>query len=364
MSKTDPFINRQIFLFVIILSLGLFLAYSLSAFISSFLVALVISILARPLMKYLTIKKQWNKSLAALTIMMISVFTIVIPVFFIGILVAEKVNDLLINTDKIYSMLLEVDQYVSTYTGFKILSAETLDKMKLIASELLPQFLNQTVQMLAVIIMMYFMLFYMLIYSIDLRNFLERVLPISRPSIELLVVELDKMVLSNVVLAPLLALIQGIISGMAFAFTGLPEPIFWGMLCAVFSFIPIVGTTIVWLPASIYLYVIGSTSSGVMLFIFGALIITNIDNVFRFVLQKKFANIHPLVTILGVIVGLKWFGLTGLIFGPLLISYFILLLRVYQTEFNKSELKTKADILVTVPDQFSDNKDSQREPSD
>ncbi|HNQ13513.1 MAG TPA: AI-2E family transporter [Bacteroidia bacterium] len=348
MIKKDPFINRQIFLFLIIVSLGLFLIYSLSAFISSFLVALVISILARPMMKYLTLKRKWNISLAALCVMLLSVFTVVLPVFFVGILLADKVNNLILNTDQIYNMLLEVDRYISSYTGFKLISEDTLEKMKEIASNLIPAFLNQTLNMIAVVVMMYFMLFYMLIYSIDPRNFLGKILPISRQSIELFVEEMDKMVFSNVVLAPFLALIQGVISGMAFAFCQLPEPIFWGMMCAVFSFIPIVGTTIVWLPASIYLYVMGLNTQAIILFCFGALIITNVDNVFRFVLQKKFANIHPLVTILGVIVGLKWFGLTGLIFGPLLISYFVLLLKVYRSEFSSSS-EEKTEILVKIP---------------
>ena len=57
--------------------------------------------------------------------------------------------------------------------------------------------------------------------------------------------------------------------------------------------------------------------------------------VFRFILQKKMANVHPLITILGVILGLQNFGLPGIIFGPLLISYFILLLKIYSEEFKK-----------------------------
>jgi predicted PurR-regulated permease PerM len=62
-------------------------------------------------------------------------------------------------------------------------------------------------------------------------------------------------------------------------------------------------------------------------------VITNVDNVFRFVVQKKLGDTHPLITFFGVIVGLDLFGFIGIIFGPLLISYFLILLEIYKKEY-------------------------------
>jgi predicted PurR-regulated permease PerM len=72
---------------------------------------------------------------------------------------------------------------------------------------------------------------------------------------------------------------------------------------------------------------------GMGLLTYGVIVISNVDNVFRFVLQKKFANVHPLITVFGVIIGIQLFGLPGFIFGPLLISYFILGVKIYQSAY-------------------------------
>jgi predicted PurR-regulated permease PerM len=76
---------------------------------------------------------------------------------------------------------------------------------------------------------------------------------------------------------------------------------------------------------------------GFAIVIYGVLIISTIDNIFRFVFQSKIADVHPLITILGVIFGLKFFGVSGLIFGPLTLSYFLILLKIYREKFNDAE---------------------------
>jgi predicted PurR-regulated permease PerM len=103
-------------------------------------------------------------------------------------------------------------------------------------------------------------------------------------------------------------------------------------MCGIFSFIPFVGSALIWVPAAVLLLASGNTGYGIMLLAYGALVITNIDNVFRFILQKKFADVHPIITVLGVIFGVNFFGITGLIFGPLLISIFIILLKLFLEE--------------------------------
>jgi predicted PurR-regulated permease PerM len=146
------------------------------------------------------------------------------------------------------------------------------------------------------------------------------------------------MVNSNVLGAPVLAVVQGAAAGLLYWGFGMDEPWFWGIITGFFSFIPLIGTSLIWIPAGIYMLINGETWQGAGIIICGSVIITNIDNVFRFWLQKKFADIHPMVTVLGVIIGINWFGLPGVVFGPLLISYFLLMLKMYKEEFTKSEV--------------------------
>jgi len=87
----------------------------------------------------------------------------------------------------------------------------------------------------------------------------------------------------------------------------------------------------------------GETTKAVIILLYGLIIIGTTDNVFRFWLQKKIGDVHPLITVFGVIVGVSLFGFIGLIFGPLLISLFILLMRIYYAEFIGPEKRIAKD---------------------
>ena len=160
-------------------------------------------------------------------------------------------------------------------------------------------------------------------------------LPFKREKIYLFGAELKAETFSNAVGVPLIAVAQGIFAYVAYLFTGVPESEFWAVLTGFTSILPIIGTGLIWIPIAIYQLVEGNTWQGIILVIWGILFLGTIDNVIRFVLAKKMADVHPIVTVLGVIMGLQYFGITGLIFGPLIISYFIILLKMYYTEYQK-----------------------------
>jgi predicted PurR-regulated permease PerM len=79
----------------------------------------------------------------------------------------------------------------------------------------------------------------------------------------------------------------------------------------------------------------GMTWQGIGLFLYGFIVIGSVDNVFRFWLQKRIGDTHPLVTVFGVIIGLNLFGFIGLVFGPILLSLFLLLIEIYAKEFTE-----------------------------
>ncbi|HEY6082005.1 MAG TPA: AI-2E family transporter, partial [Chitinophagaceae bacterium] len=114
---------------------------------------------------------------------------------------------------------------------------------------------------------------------------------------------------------------------------GVQDPMFWGIVTGFMSVLLVIGTAIVWIPISIYLFMSGMTWHGIGMLIWGILVIANLDNVFRLMWQKKIADVHPLITVFGVLIGIPMFGFVGLIFGPLVISLFILLLKIYWDEF-------------------------------
>jgi predicted PurR-regulated permease PerM len=95
----------------------------------------------------------------------------------------------------------------------------------------------------------------------------------------------------------------------------------------------VIGAALAYIPLAIIFFANDQVWQGIAMTIFGFAVIGTVDNVLRFTLLKKIGNIHPLTTVFGVIIGLKLFGFIGLIFGPLLISLFMLLLKIYSSEF-------------------------------
>jgi len=155
-------------------------------------------------------------------------------------------------------------------------------------------------------------------------------LPIRKKTITKLMDQFEKVTYAVVFGQLFVALAQGFVAAIGFYIFGVPLPIFWGVITAFFALIPAVGTAITWVPASLYLVLIGyltqdniTIAKGVGLFVYGVLIISTIDNILRVKIIQAKADMHPLIVIAGVIGGVNLFGVVGLFLGPILLSLLI-----------------------------------------
>ncbi len=162
---------------------------------------------------------------------------------------------------------------------------------------------------------------------------LNRIIPLRQENINMLASETKKMVKASALGIPLISLVQGLVAAIGYFIFGIKEWALWGFLTGIFAFFPVVGTMVVWVPLVLYSYAIGSTWQATGLLIYCIIVVGQIDYVSRITLLKRIGDVHPVTTILGVIVGLGLFGFMGLIFGPLLISYIVLLFKIYMNEF-------------------------------
>jgi predicted PurR-regulated permease PerM len=129
------------------------------------------------------------------------------------------------------------------------------------------------------------------------------------------------------------AIAQGTLIGIAFLLVGLGDPLVWGSMAAFASILPVLGTGLVWMPAVLVLFFQQRYGAMVVMLIVGWLLASNIDNLIRPMVYKKVSNIHPMVTLVGAFAGIKYFGLPGLLLGPLAIAYFFELMKFYQLEY-------------------------------
>lgn len=335
MSNFDGGKLKQFFYLLILLGLGLLLFFELYPYISAFLGALTFYVLFRKPFFYLHYKKGWKKSITALLIILLSFLIIVLPVGTLVKLLVNKLMSVISSTDDLSARL---DEFITTLNdrlGFEIISEETAQQIPERLAQDGPNVLMGALDVLIILSLLYLILYYMLVKGREMERWVAEHLPLKDENVKKLGDEVVGMVMSNAVGIPLLALVQAAFAYGAYYFLGVPDPILWGVVTAFASLLPVIGSTAVWFPLSIYLYLTGNEWQGIVLWVYGVVVIINIDNVFRMILQKKMADVHPLITLFGVIAGISLFGFMGIIFGPLLISLFILLCRIYYDEFMK-----------------------------
>jgi predicted PurR-regulated permease PerM len=333
--QRDHKINRYIFLSVIIM-FALFLVYSLIEFFTAFLAAVMFYVLSKPLVEYLIKKKKWKKSMAALLVIAISFFIILLPISLMGTMLFGKIEQIAGNMQAtIIQPLKNLDAALQQRFHITLISEKNIAQAESFITGFISSLLNQGLNLLGAITMMYFFLYFLIININRMEAAIVFYLPFGRHKIELFGEELKAQTFSNAVGVPLIAVVQGFIAYISYLIAGIQEPAFYAVLTGFASILPLIGTGLVWIPMSIYLFANGLTWQGVFILAWGLIVLSSMDNVVRFVLAKRMADVHPVVTVLGVIIGVQYFGITGLVFGPLLISYFIILLRIYYIEYQK-----------------------------
>lgn len=327
-------LKQTIFLIALFAFAGL-LFWFLRGFVSAVLGAVVFYILLRGPFFYLTEKARYHVRplLATVLLMVVSFLMMVLPVLLVSLMLSGKVTYLIDHYKDILQLAEQWSGIAKEYLGIDLLSAETVSKLTSLAADVIPGLLSATISAVTDIFILYFILYFMLSNARAFESAVRNQLPFNDENDNLLLTELKSQTISNSIGIVVLAVLQAFTAWVGYLIFGLDEAFFWAVITGIMSVLPVVGTVIVWVPLALFTYMAGDQWQGIGLFLFGAVIITNIDNVFRFVVQKKLGDTHPLITFFGVIIGLNLFGFVGLVFGPLLISYFILLLRIYRNEY-------------------------------
>ena len=348
-ARIHPNIIRQILLLAVIIILGFVLYREMIFMTGAVLGAIALYTLMRRLMSIMVQKWKMKKWVAALTLIIGSLVIIVLPFALVIDVLIKKLVPYLQDTSRITATVEQIEKYVDNRFGFDILSKENVGKIPGILTQLGTKVVGSTLAMVANVFIMYFILWFMLVKSAELELSLRKNLPFKFTNNNILLNEIRGIIISNAVGIPVLGLIQGILAAIGYYIFGVDQPVVWGIITGLASAIPFIGTTLVWLPVAIIAFAKGETGAGWGLLIWGAVVIGSSDNIIRFVLQKYIGDIHPLITVFGVIVGLTLFGFMGLIFGPLLFSLFFLLIRIYRDEFSQEQHPPPVEGQVKLP---------------
>ncbi len=178
-----------------------------------------------------------------------------------------------------------------------------------------------------------FVLYYLLLRPDEIWAAVKPYIPFSPASADLLRDRFRDVTVSTVIGTGLIACIQGAIVGLAFWLTGLSNALFWGVVTVVFSILPVVGSGMIWGPGAVSLYLNGQYGGAIAMVVLGVVLVGNVDVLIRPAVFRRYAQIHPLVTLVGAIGGVSYFGLIGILVGPLAVSYFFELIRIYGVEY-------------------------------
>ncbi|MDG6245077.1 MAG: AI-2E family transporter [Methanolobus sp.] len=342
---------------IVLFILSSLFAYALYPYINAFLTAFILYVILKPLHRFLTIDHKIRSDISAIFVLIVSVIIILVPVYILLALVYLEIQSLFSDTTWVFSYIELATRYIHIIESIVLpveIDLELERRLMEFLSTLANLISGAAVDTLSVIgqklielVIMYFLLFYLLVgdnskFAQSLRN----AVPFNEDNTKKLLNKFSSLVKTILFSSGIIAVIQGTILTITFLLLGIEGAFFWGFVTLILSFLPMVGPPVIWLP-SLALQLIQGDYFIAMGVLIGGIIHTLVDEVLRPVVQKRVGQIHPLVTIVGVLTGLKLFGLLGIILGPLLISYVLLVALMIHDEYLSDPDSRKYEQLIS-----------------
>jgi predicted PurR-regulated permease PerM len=323
---------------IVLLLLGIGIAIALAPYASGLLGVPVLYVLFAPFHRWLC---RWLRpSISAGVVIFCAFLLIVLPgVWLIGMLVgqAQGVANSLVNSPAL-----------ARIAGLRIGQYEVGPQIAQLGKEVITWmggsalgFIGTATRFTLNLLFAFFGLFYLLLSPGQAWSAVEPYIPFSKPNVAILQERFRSVTAATVVGTGLSAAILGILVGLGFWIAGVSDPVFWGVVSAVLAFLPLVGAALVWIPAVIALALDRRFGSAIFLALLGVVVLPNVENLVRPLVFRRYSQIHPMITLVGAIAGVSYFGLLGLLIGPLALSYFFEIIRIYREEYLSPRLITE-----------------------
>lgn len=328
---------KQIVILLLIIGLGIVVISQFATFMPGVLGAITLYIVSRKQYFRFVYHRKWNKGIVAIGYIIFYLLLVGIPLTLAGILITPKVNQIVDNQHEIVTSVRNVLAVLQQKLNIKSISQNNVSGIIGSITAYIPKLLNSGATVIVNIAMMLFLLYFMLYYGSEMEDYLQENVPLKKNNYKLLSHETQRVVISNALGIPLISFVQGSVAAIGYLLFGVKDWGLYGFLTGVFAFFPVVGTMVVWVPLVIYMYASGDVMNSILVTAYSILVTGNIDYIARITLLKRMGDVHPVVTIIGVIVGLNLFGFVGLVFGPLMVSYLMVLYKIYMNEFVHAE---------------------------
>lgn len=316
-------------------------------FLSVILWAVVFAVLFHPTYQRVLARTPNSRGMASAYTTALVFFVIILPILALGLAVSSELHSTLLNGP---AQLLEMVKHPDPrYARVVNRSLEVLQNrfgvdenqvreqvqaLAARASSILLQgtmnVLGGVIEFLVALAMILFTLFYCFRDGEKMVALLADFLPLEQSRSRILLMRIAELIHASVYGVVVLAMIQGLLGGIAFWFLGVPSPLVWTLVMGLMATIPMLGTFVVWIPAAIYLAIQGSYAAALGLCVWGSVVIGMSDNLLRPVLVGQRTQMHELLIFFSVLGGLNVFGLLGILMGPVLMAMATALLTAFR----------------------------------
>lgn len=335
----NPGMENKIFLLLLVAVSGAFV-WLLLPYYGALFWAVILAILFSPLQRYLARRLGLSRNLTALITLLICLLIAILPVVFTASLLVQQASSLY---QQIENGELDIDAYLSQFKALlpaylqvqmdnlgldnlyglreKAVSG-AMEGSQVVATQAFT-FGQSTFKFLVSFFVMLYLLFFFLRDGPELVRNIRMAIPLEEAQKRRLQLRFIRVVRATVKGNVLIAVTQGALGGLIFWVLGVPNPLLWSVLMALLSLLPAVGATLVWGPVAAYFLLTGALWQGVLLTLFGVLVIGLVDNLLRPILVGRDTRMPDYMILVSTLGGLTLFGLTGFVIGPLIAALFL-----------------------------------------
>ena len=347
-----PEILANRFFFALFLGAFVALLYLFWAFVNDMIIALLIAGLSYPMQRWLRIRLGGRRHLAAGLVTTLIVIIIAVPTSFLvtslsveaaaafdagrHAVTGEKVRDFLFGDSVAAGYL----RQIADYAGVEFTPESVRNAIASTATTIATFIYLQMNSILANIVSGVFhfviivvFVFYLLLDGRRFKRFVFELSPLAHEEEELLARKFADVGKATLFGNGIGSVLQGVLGGVAMWAVGLPSPVLWGTIMAIFAFLPLVGISLVVIPATLYLLIDGQIVEGIAFFLFCGTQALIMENVVKTRLIGNHMKMHNLVIFLAIIGGIAAFGVIGILYGPLIVVWFLTMCELYQRHY-------------------------------
>ncbi len=324
-------IIRQRIAIVMILAVGVGVAVLIAPYIGGLLLGLVLHVLAAPV--YQRLVRHVSPGLASATVIIGIIVLLLAPTaWLISMMIAQLPSALKSVQDTGVLSSIDTLRVGPIDVGARI--GEISNTAAAWVATRATALLGGAASTILDLIIALFAVYFLLGSGAQTWQAVRPYIPFSEAHADELLAQFQSATRSTLLGSVLIAVIQGGLVGLSFWLAGLSSAPFWGVVATVASLIPLFGSTLVWGPGVLALVMQGRYGVAIALLAFCGIIVSSVDNFVRPIVSQRISAVHPMITLIGAFAGLRVFGLLGLVLGPLSISYFFVLLRMYREEYS------------------------------